>query len=309
MSVSTASAALRGSTRINADTAEHVRAVAARLGYRANSAAAGLRRGDPELVGLLLSRAAFEPDPTSPRLFWPRFLTGFADALAAAGHGMVVVTEDAKPLLAQTPIHAVAMTTDPFVDGRSVVPFGAPVLRWGDPNAGDFSGHDYHRIAELVVSKLADAGRRHIALVYAGRDIPGMAVQREALESVAADRGLITSVCDSSADALMACIAAGADAVVTPGTDVPGILRTIAAGGRTTPADVAVVAICDGDVVRNLEPTVAHVDLQGNECGRLAAQECLRLMDGAPTRPVVLPFRFASGATLPEPAHSDPDGR
>lgn len=296
VSVSTASAALRGSTRINAETAAHVREVAARLGYRANSAAAGLRRGDPELVGLLLSRSAFEPDPTSPRLFWPRFLTGFADGLAAAGHGMVVVTEDSKELLAQTPIRAVAMAADPTVDGRSVVPFGTPVLRWGDPGAGDFAGHDYGLIADMVVAVLDQAGRRHLGLVFADTRIPGMAVLRDRLSAAARQRGLAASVCGPGD--LVGAVADGVDAVVTPGTDVPGILRSLRVAGHDIPGDVAVLSVSEGDVVRALEPRVAHIDLQGHASGELVAGECLRLLAGGWPAPLVLPCEFVPGASL-----------
>ena len=303
VSVSTASAALRGATRIYAETAAHVQEVAAGLGYRANSAAAGLRRGDPELVGLLLSKAAFESDPTSPRLFWPRFLAGFADGLAAEGHGMVVVTEDSKPLLARTPIRAVAMAADPNVDGRSVVPFGTPVLRWGAPAAGPFAGHDYEQIADLVMGRLHGVGRGHAALVFADTQIPGMTAMRDALESHAHARGIAVTVCGADEDSLSGALAAGADAVVTPGTDVPGILRRVAAAGRGVPADVSVVSISEGDVVSQIVPAVTHVDLQGRESGRAVAAQCLRLMRGEPEAAVVLPFDFMPGATLLPPGH------
>ncbi|MFN8125648.1 MAG: LacI family DNA-binding transcriptional regulator [Candidatus Nanopelagicales bacterium] len=296
VSVSTASAALRGSTRINADTAAHVREVAQRLGYRANSAAAGLRRGDPELIGLLLSRAAFAPDPASPRLFWPRFLTGFADGLADAGHGMVVVAEESRRLLAQSPIHAVAMAADPVVDGRSLVPFGTPVLRWGDPRTGDVAGHDYGQIAELVVSCLADAGRRNLALIFAHDQIPGMAVMRDELRATAVERGMSAELLGSASVA--EAVAAGADAVVTPGTDVPGLLRQLAESGRQVPRDVAVISVAEGDVEAQCDPTVTHVSLRGHECGRLVAAECVRLMQGGTPRPVVLPCELVAGASV-----------
>lgn len=298
VSVSTASAALRGSTRINAETAAHVREVAARLGYRANSSAAGLRRGDPELVGLLLSRAAFEPDPTSPRLFWPRFLTGFADGLAEAGHGMVVVTEDSKELLAQTPIHAVAMAADPTVDGRSVVPFGTPILRWGDPAAGDFAGHDYRLIGELVVDAVAAAGRQNVGLVFADTAIPGMNALREALRFESGTRGIQTTVCGATTGEIQQMVAAGADALVTPGTDLLGILRAVVQTGRRIPQDVAVVSVSEGELEGQCTPSVAHVSLRGHDSGRLVAAACLRLMEGAAPEPVRLPCDFVPGASL-----------
>lgn len=303
VSVSTASAALRGSTRINADTAAHVRAVAAHLGYRANTAAAGLRRGDPELVGLLLSRAAFAPDPTSPRLFWPRFLVGFADGLAAAGHGMIVVTEDSRTLLSRTPIQGVAMAADPTENGRSVVPFGTPVLRWGDPAQGPCAGHDYRSIAEVVTEQLAAHRRRHLALVFADTRIPGMVPLRDELTAAAQRRELATTLWGADTAALEAVLAAGADAVVTPGTDVPGILRHLAAADRRVPADVAVISISEGEVESQCDPAVTHVSLCGRSSGYAVAQACLALMRGQPPQPVVLPFEFVAGATLaPAPA-------
>jgi len=296
VSVSTASAALRGSAKVNADTAAHVREVAAGLGYRSNSAAAGLRRGDPELVGLLLSRAAFDPDPTSPRLFWPRFLTGFADGLAVLGHGMVVVTEQSGRLLRQTPIHAVAMAADPQADGLSLVPFGTPVLRFGDPRAGDFAGHDYQRIAELAVGRLAAAGRRQLALVFDDQRIPGMNLLRDYLETAASGGGATTTVTTTAS--LPRAIAGGADAVVTPGTDVPGILRLLAEAGHRVPADVAVISIAEGDIEGQCTPPVTHVSLRGHESGRLVAAECVRLMQGGEPIPVVLPCDLVEGASI-----------
>lgn len=298
VSVSTASAALRGSTRINADTAAHVRAVAAALGYRANSAAAGLRRGDPELIGLLLSRAAFTPDPTSPRLFWPRFLTGFADGLAEAGHGMVLVTEDSKRLVAQTPIHAIAMAADPMVDGRSVVPFGTPVLRWGDPRTGDFAGHDYRQIARLVVDRLSAADRHCAALVFADTQIPGMSLMRDELQEMARQRGIGVATCDPSADSLRGALAAGADAVVTPGTDVPGLLRRLNALDQRVPDDVAVISVSEGEIESQCDPVVTHVSLCGHKSGQLVAAECVRLMRGGSPSPLLLPCELVEGDSV-----------
>lgn len=297
VSVSTASAALRGSNRINADTAEHVREVAARLGYRANAAAAGLRRGDPELVGLLLSRAAFTPDPTSPRLFWPRFLTGFADGLADAGHGMILVTEDSMALLGQTPIHVAAVATEPVVGGRSVVPFGTPVLRWGDPVSDDLAGHDYRLIAQLVVDHLLATNRRHLALVFADSRIPGMSLLRDRLQEAAHERGATTTITGSDGAQVLAAVAQGADAVVTPGTDVPGLLRTLDGSGHMVPRDVAVLSIAEGEVERQCDPPVTHVSLMGDESGRIVAAECLRLMRGGSPQPLVLPCELVQGAT------------
>lgn len=298
VSVSTASAALRGSTRINAETAEHVRRVAAQLGYRANTAAAGLRRGDPELVGLLLSREGFAPDPTSPRLFWPRFLTGFADGLAEAGHGMVVVTEDSRPLLLQTPIRAVAMAADPVVDGRSVVPFGTPVLRWGDPAAGDFVGHDYVGVSGTVMDRLVAADRRRPALIFAETRIPGMTVLRDHLVEAAEQRGLHPMIGGPDPQSLRAAIDTGADAVVTPGTDVPGLLRRLPELGCRVPEDVALISIAEGDVELQCDPTVTHVSLRGHAGGRMAAAECIRLMRGGSPAPVTLPAELVEGATV-----------
>ncbi len=298
VSVSTASAALRGSTRINADTAAHVRAVAAGLGYRSNSAAAGLRRGDPELIGLLLSRAAFAPDPTSPRLFWPRFLTGFADGLAEAGHGMVLVTEDSKRLVAQTPIHAIAMSADPMIDGRSVVPFGTPVLRWGDPRVGAFAGHDYRQIAQLVVDRLSAADRHCAALVFTDTQIPGMNLMRDELQEMARQEGMDVTMCDPSADSLRNALAAGADAVVTPGTDVPGLLRRLKDLDQRVPDDVAVLSIAEGDIESQCDPVVTHVSLCGHESGQLVAAECVRLMRGGSPAPLVLPCELIEGDSV-----------
>ena len=241
VSVSTASAALRGSAKVNADTAAHVREVAAGLGYRSNSAAAGLRRGDPSWWASCSPRAAFDPDPTSPRLFWPRFLTGFADGLAVLGHGMVVVTEQSGRLLRQTPIHAVAMAADPQADGLSLVPFGTPVLRFGDPRAGDLPP------PRLPTDR--GAGRRQ-----AGGGWPspaGSGLRRPADPGDEPPPRLPGDCCQrrrGDHDRHDDCIAAPGDCRWRgrgrhPGTDVPGILRLLAEAGHRVPADVAVMSI------------------------------------------------------------------
>jgi DNA-binding LacI/PurR family transcriptional regulator len=188
------------------------------------------------------------------------------------------------------------MAADPTVDGRSVVPFGTPVLRWGDPSTGDFVGHDYGQIADIVVATLDQADRRHLGLVFADTRIPGMAVLRDRLLAAAQQRGLTTSVC--SPGGVVAAVADGVDAVVTPGTDVPGIVRSLRVTGHDIPRDVAVVSVSEGDVVRALEPGVAHMDLQGHASGELVAGECLRLLAGGAPAPLVLPCTFVPGASL-----------
>ena len=77
VSVTTASAALRGTGRVNDQTREHVQEVARKLGYRKNSGASALREGAGQLVGLVRN-LRLDADPLNPKLFWPRFLNGFA---------------------------------------------------------------------------------------------------------------------------------------------------------------------------------------------------------------------------------------
>lgn len=118
--VSTVSRALNPATRhlVAAASAERVREVAARLGYRPDVAAAGLRTGRSRLVGALV------PGIANP-VFGP-ILGGAAEALAAEGYALIVADPGDDPARATDLVAEFAARR---VDGLLL----ATAARRGDP--------------------------------------------------------------------------------------------------------------------------------------------------------------------------------
>ncbi|MEV8003589.1 LacI family DNA-binding transcriptional regulator [Streptomyces sp. Cmuel-A718b] len=285
VSKSTVSDALQGSGRVAAETRDRVRAVAAELGYRPNSAARRLRRASTGAVGLHLPATATRLD------YYMNLAFGAVERAQEDGLDMVLLA----------PSGAAGGRIASRVDGLlvidpeaadSAVPglldAGVPVVtgeRYLGPATGPSAAVVCDNAASLtaLLDHVTDRGARRPAVLapsgssawatalratarswglahgveVALRTVPFAATPAEAEE---ATRALLTA--DPAVDAV----------ICAPDGSAPGVLRAAAALGRKAGPGLLVASCVDGPATRNAEPPVTAVDLRPAAYGRACAE-------------------------------------
>jgi DNA-binding LacI/PurR family transcriptional regulator len=181
ISIGTVSRALNGRADVNPLTRERVRAAAAKLGYSPNQSGRSLRRGQTDLVGVIIPAGT---DDTPINMVFLFVLAGLKRRLSEEGLDLAIFLEDAaderlEPLrrvtergLVDALIIADTLKRDLRVDylkklNKPFVAFGrtqSPVRHaWIDP---DFEG-----AVEGAVDHLARLGHRRIALAVPDRKV------------------------------------------------------------------------------------------------------------------------------------------
>jgi hypothetical protein len=187
VSRSTAGAALSGSPRVFAATAEHVRQVAASLGYRTASHARLLRLGGPDLITLILDTRLTHADDGTLHPFWARVLTNFVTTWQQMGWLSIVQFQQPGGHVLQVPTAGVVMAThdDGSVSLSVERSFGQTVV--SAPAESSHSRalkHDFSAVGQQCGDHLAQAGCHRILLL--GRD--GFPYAAKVLEGGPVDR-------------------------------------------------------------------------------------------------------------------------
>ena len=294
VSVTTASAALRGTGRVNDQTREHVQEVARKLGYRKNSGASALREGAGQLVGLVLEPSAFDADPLNPKLFWPRFLNGFCAQLNASGMGVVLVSRGHLEPLAHAPIDVLVVLADLVEQLTAELPFGMPIIGGSAaaPGVVATATHDYPAIVAECVRHFREQGGHRIAFVVPHSPVPTMEQVYRLLEEQATTQGLSVERANSTSDAVRAVVESGADALVTAGESVGGIISAIDASGRSIPQDVLLLSLSESDVTETFDPPVTTMCFEGYASGRAVADVARKGLAEGEFASVTLPHKL-----------------
>lgn len=294
VSVTTASAALRGATGVSEQTRQRVVAVATAIGYRADSQGAALRSGRGGMVGMILESAALEEDPDSPKLFWPRFLNGFTQALTVHGFGVAIVSRiDDRPLMS-IPMKALVIHSALSEELQRALPFGLPVVSGGAALPGVVASvnHDYQAIAAECVAHLTAQGATKIGFLV-GPDDPAVShLLRAQFGEAAASAGLDFVVAPSVSEVIARVADSRVDAVVTVGHGVPRLLSQLVKAGVDVPGDVLLLSLSEGDVERNLHPQVSSLSFLGRESGQAVGEMVVRGLAEGEFISLVMPHRF-----------------
>ncbi|MFM5905152.1 MAG: LacI family DNA-binding transcriptional regulator [Micrococcales bacterium] len=188
VSRATASRAISNYGRINPETQEHVRKVAAELGYRPNELARAMRRGKTKTIGLVIIA-----DFTNA--FFDRATKGVVDAAKELGYQVLIANTD-EDISAER--NAVATLIEKQVDGLIVVPSnsvvhdhlspdaleGKPVVlidrrldgvRLTSVTTDDFTG------AVAAVRHAASLGHRRMGFLVAAPGVVGTTTDRPAV--------------------------------------------------------------------------------------------------------------------------------
>ncbi|WP_055565871.1 LacI family DNA-binding transcriptional regulator [Streptomyces atriruber] len=293
VSKSTASDALQGAGRVAEATREHVREVAARLGYRPNSAARRLRRASTGAIGLHLPQTATRLDYYMNLAFGAVAraqeegldvvllapATGAHGPLASRVDGLLVIDpEIGDPAVPGLLGAGIPVVTGERYLGSAPAPSGAVIC-------------DNSASLTALLDHVRERGARRPALL-APADTSAWAA---ALHATADDWGRAHGVpvevrtvsfaatAREAEQATLALLAAapGTDAVIcAPDGAAPGVLHAAAAQGRAVGRDFYVAACVDGTATRSAGPPVTAVDLRPSAYGRACAELLCDILAG-----------------------------
>ncbi|MGX5717157.1 LacI family DNA-binding transcriptional regulator [Arthrobacter sp. MAHUQ-56] len=299
VSVTTVSHALSEthSSRVNAQTVEHIKAIAGDLGYAPNRLASGLRNQRSQILGLVSDEITTTP-------FAGAMIQGAQDAASEHGHLLMVVNSGLDNELERQEIRALQQHQ---VDGviyarmynqRVSIPeelgaMPAIILDATSDNAGlssvvpDESGAGASA-ADLLVA----AGHRRIGMINNEDDIPAAHGRLEGFRTALARHGL-----ELPADRLVAAhpsTAGGREAALkllsAPGrpsalfcfSDQMAMGAYQAAGhlGLAIPADVSIVGVDNLELIADaLWPGLSTIALPHYEMGRWAVLKLLNELE------------------------------
>jgi DNA-binding LacI/PurR family transcriptional regulator len=305
VAASTVSRAFARPGRVNFETAERIRRVAAELGYRVNPLARGLPTGRTSMIGLVVS------DIGNP--FYTEIIRGAQDAAAEAGYTMLLTDARESGRREREALERAVTTVDGIVLATSRMPDAAirgiakqrPVVVLNravtDVPSVVTDNPDGVRRA---VDHLAELG--HIGITYlAGPEASwadGMR-WRSLRDALPGSRRLgpyspdVSGGGEAAADfarAPTSAVVAYNDAMAI------GLIRQLTAMGARVPGDVSVVSFDNIEAAALVTPALTTVAAPLHAMGRAGAGNVLAIVNGAVPRttgPLVLPSRLVVRAS------------
>ncbi|HEX6933370.1 MAG TPA: LacI family DNA-binding transcriptional regulator [Streptosporangiaceae bacterium] len=288
-SLSTVSLVINGKDegRVADATRERILAAAAELGYRLNTTASALARGELDSVGFV------SPDPTNP--FFSMVLEGLARKLDSDLSVTVLMPHRGEDYDMGTVRRALAgnlaglILASPgtrLLDG--FVPTCPTVILDSDGTAGSFPciDLDVRKAAAELASYLVQLGHRRVGYVGVSRDKASLQHRRDGLEAGLRELGADLAVDDLVLEELTveaafqgfiarwhAWLGAGVTAVVC-GDDLYayGIMRACRVLGVQIPGELSLAGFDDLPYSELTDPPLTTVNLSAKELGETAAQ-------------------------------------
>ncbi|MFI8520771.1 LacI family DNA-binding transcriptional regulator [Streptomyces sp. NPDC085481] len=319
VSRTTVSHALNGIGKVDPRTREHVKQVAAGLGYRPNLRAQRLRRGEAKAIALASSMPFAVAGGPSRLGFYMEVAAAAAESALLHEYALVLV----PPVQSGAALYSLdidgAIVVEPDVDdaaaaqlkerGLPYVALGRPVPPDEDVPYVDLRGG---LVAEVLLSHLREQGAERPALVVGSGARHSSVDARAAFERLAKEHGwepIVATAPEAGGErAGYECCAAllaehpGIDAVCAlVDAFAVGAVRAIRDSGRAVPDDVMVVTRYDGLRARTCEPPLTAVDLHLDRAAAAAVDLLLGRLRGegaAPVASVPVPTVIARGSSL-----------
>jgi len=299
VSISTASNALNGTGRTNAETREKVRRIAEEIGFRPNALARGLLTKRSHAIGMLTN-------DTYGRLTLP-MASGVSEVLVDHGVSLFLCATNNDPRLARLHLEALR---DRQVDGiiftatridleppPELTQLGIPVVYvFAQGPADSVSFHpDDAQGARLAVEHLQRLGRSRILHITGEQNYRAACIRAEAYRELVGPTAEVMfgdwseewghaaiETVFSRSDAKPDAIFCGSDEIAR------GVIDALRDRNISIPGDVAVVGFDNWEVVsRQTRPPLTTVDMELKELGHRAGLAILGLSKGEPVQPGV----------------------
>lgn len=296
---------------LNAQTAEHVKEVAEKLGYVPNQTARALSTGRAGNIALIV------PDIANP--FFSAVIRGAQAKAWEFGYAMFIGDTDETPEMEELLLSKLAPQVEGFILASSRLA-KRHIEAYAVRRPLVLLNRDIANIPRLLVDTadgyrravehFADLGHRSIAYVT-GPAVSWSDRQRRNAVRHAADRlGLAVSFVSNAKptyEAGRACVGdllrTGATAVLAfDDLTAQGIMSGLAEQGLSVPEDMSVVG-CDGVLACTTYPPLSSVEARCNEVGEASVGLLLKLLDGnAASDRIVMPTELVVRSTTSAPA-------
>ncbi len=305
VTTATVSRALSGHAQISPATRQKVLAIAADHGFRINQTARNLRLGRTQAIGVVIPLG----HPSAQRVsdpFYTALIGLLMEGLAQRGHAMLLSSGapedagwlDSLALSGRVDGIIVLCQSDQDARLREVARTYRPLIVWGEATEGYCCvGTDNRAGGRLATEHLLAARRRRIA--YAGMtDIPELAARHAGYLAALAAAGVTPgpqiavplSLDPQGAQVDMGAIDASIDAVVAASDVIAmGVIRALAASGRSVPGDVAVVGYDDVSLAAHVMPALTTVRQDLEQAAGIMLDLLFRRIDGEEPASVRLP--------------------
>ena len=299
VSRTTVSHALNGLGKVNAQTRERVRAVAADLNYRPSVRAQGLRKGRSQSLALLSSMPAAVSAGPSQLGFFTELAMSCARTALLRGYVFVLT----PPESGANPVDRLdidgAVLLEPAVDdpiASALEARGIPYVTIDGPGeAGQASGVvdlRHTQTAELLIEHLIAQGAHRPALIVGSTERGAQVAARDAYLAAAAEHGFAPVIAEADeeggepagaeAAAVILADTPDVDALLVPiDTFASGAVRAAEGAGRRVGVDLLVATRYDGLRARTSTPQLTAVDLGLDDVAREAVELLLAVLDGS----------------------------
>ncbi len=301
---STVSRAFARPGRVNSETAEHIRKVAAELGYRTNPLARALPSGRTSMIALVIS------DVTNP--FYNEIIRGAENAAVEAGYTILLADTQESDVLerealdrAVPMVEGVVLATSRMSDSAiRMTAKQRPMIALNRAVADVPSViFDNPRGIRRAVEHLAELGHHTVAYVAGPEASWADGMRWRSLREAAMELELHGRRIGPYSPTVAGGAAAVAELVKQPYTAVVayndlmaiGVIRGLIAQGVRVPQDISVVGFDNIFAAELVTPSLTTVASPRRLQGMTAVRNLLAIIGGArprATEPVVLPIRL-----------------
>lgn len=298
VSVSTASRALNGSTRVSDHTVAKVRAAAAALGYRPNASARTLRTARSQFIGLVVTNLVNTSFHTIAEVVQREIARrGYQLLLSVTAGDPVQERSALRILMDHSAAGVIVVGSDNEATGelrergtptvhlarRPRDPAGDCVL--GDEIAGGRTATEYllerghRRIAIIAGPPEVQSGRERMQGYWLAMRAAGVPVSEELTRPAA----LSPEAGGPAVEALLALPARRRPTALLVANHEAsyGALPALREHSVTIPADLSVICYEDGQLARWWHPAITVIDNNARQMGELAARLLLQRLEAA----------------------------
>ena len=298
VSVSTASRALSGSSRVSEETVAKVRAAAAELGYRPNASARALRTARSAFIGLVVTNLVNTSFQAIAEVVQREFARrGYQLMLSVTGGDPVQERSALRILMDHSAAGVIVVGSDSEATGE-LRERGTPAVhlarRPRDP-AGDCVLGDEIAGGRSATEYLLDKGHRRIAIIAGPPDVPSGRERMQGYWLAMQDAGVPVSdeltlaaalSPDAGGPAVGALLALPArrrpTALLVANHEASyGALPALREHSVTIPGDLSVIGYEDSQLARWWHPAITVIDNNARQMGELAARLLLQRLEGA----------------------------